>query len=246
LTFNSSFIVDAQLLAISQEYEIQKEMAKRLRKLQDYEIVIVCDDSGSMKATVNGTQHTRWNELCSIVKIIMEIGVVFDSNGVDIYFLNRKSFRNVKDPTQVDRAFAPAPSGYTPLVPVLNRIFESSLADRGRDKKLLVFIATDGEPTDGDGTPTVSELEHLMREKRQADTTYVSFLICTDDPTCVNYLNEWDRTMTNVDVTDDFNTEREKIRRYRGPNYPFSHGDYVVKALTGAIDRQIDIINEPH
>jgi hypothetical protein len=237
--------VNAQLLAISQKYEIQKEMAKRLRKLQDYEIVIVCDDFGSMKATVNGTQHTRWNELCSIVKIIIEIGVVFDSNGLDIYFLNRKSFRNVKDPIQVDRAFAPAPSGYTPLVPVLKRIFESQLADRGRDKNLLVFIATDGEPTDGSGTSTVSELERLMREKRQADTTYVSFLVCTDDPPCVDYLNQWDQTMANVDVTNDFHTEREKFRHYRGQNCRFTYGDYVVKALIGAIDQQIDIMNEP-
>ena len=85
-----------------------------------------------------------------------------------------------------------------------------------------------------------------MKEKRRLHTTYVSFLLCTDDPACVHYLTEWDRIMTNVDVTDDFHTEREKIRRCRKQeNYPFSRGDYVVKALVGAIDSEIDALNEP-
>jgi hypothetical protein len=231
--------------AIARKYEIKKTMADRLLILQDFEIVIVCDDSGSMKTPVDGTQRTRWNELCSIVKIIIEIGVVLDSNGVDMYFLNRGSFCNVKDPRVVEQAFGPRPTGYTPLVPVLKTIFESSLADRGRDKKLLVFVATDGIPTDEDGNGNVPELEYLMREKRQVETTYVSFLICTDDPTCVNYLNEWDRTMANVDVTDDFNTERNKIWQCQGHDYPFTLGDYVVKALVGAVDPEINAINEP-
>ena len=246
MTINSNFIVDAQLAAILSKYEILKEMAERLRLLQDFEIVIVCDDSGSMMTIVDGSQRTRWNELCSIVKIVIEIGVIFDSNGIDIYFLNRQSYPKVKNPAQVDQAFTPNPSGYTPLVPILERIFESPLSQPGRDKKLLVFVATDGEPTDEDGNPDVPELERLMRVKRRADTTYVSFLACTDQPVCVDYLSEWDQKMVNVDVTDDFNTERNKIWQYRGRNYRFSNGDYVVKALLGAINRQIDIINEPN
>jgi hypothetical protein len=83
-----------------------------------------------------------------------------------------------------------------------------------------------------------------MREKRRMETTYVSFLLCTDDQACVASFNEWDRTMLNVDVTDDFDTEREKIRRCRGRDYPFSRGDYVVKALVGAIDPEIDALDE--
>jgi hypothetical protein len=61
-------------------------------------------------------------------------------------------------------------------------------------KKLLVFVATDGVPTDEDGNENVQELERTMREKRRIETTYVSFLLCTDDPTCDDYLTEWDRT----------------------------------------------------
>jgi len=234
------------LCKISIEYNIQPEMVDHLPILRDFEIVIVCDDSGSMKTPVDGTERTRWDELRSIVKIVLDIGVIFDSNGVDIYFLNRRKFLKVKDPKVVDQAFETPPSGYTPLVSVLKNIFQSELARRGRDKKLLVFIATDGEPTDDEGNPTVDELKHLMQETRQPETTYVSFLLCTDDPACVNYLNEWDKAMAHLDVTDDINTETKKIRRYCGADYPFSHGDYVVKALVGAIVQKLDIINEPH
>ncbi|CAF3733998.1 unnamed protein product [Rotaria sp. Silwood1] len=220
-------------------------MAQRLRKLRDFEIVIVCDNSSSMMTTVDDTQRTRWDELCTIVKIVLDIGVIFDANGVDIYFINGRSFLNVKDPRIVDQAFAAGPSGYTPLVPVLDKIFQSPLSHRGRDKKLLVFVATDGVPTDEDGNENVHELERIMWDTRQAETTYVAFFLCTDDPDCVSYLTKWDQTMKNMDVTDDYYTARDKIRRFHGRNYPFSRGDYVVKALVGAIDPEIDALSEP-
>ncbi len=239
--------MDTAIRQISCELDLQKATAERLRKLRDFEIVIVCDDSGSMLTLVDGTQRTRWDELCDIVKMVLKIGVIFDSNGVDIYFLNRDSFPNVTDPHVVDQFFQTPPSGYTPLVPVLNEIFTSKLAYPGRDKKLLVFVATDGVPTDKDGNENIDKLEHIMRKTRRTDTTYVSFLLCTDDPTYIDYLNEWDRTMPNVDVTDDFHTERKKILGYsKEGKQRFSRGDYVVKALIGAIDPEIDALGEPH
>lgn len=227
------------------DYNMSKSMADRLLKLRDFEIVIVIDDSGSMQTTVDGTETTRWQELCKLIKIVIEIAVIFDTNGVDIYFINGRTFEKVKDPRVVDEAFTIPPSGYTPLVPVLDKIFQSPLSQSGRDKKLLVFVASDGVPTDDDGEPVVSELERIMCEKRKISTTHVSFLLCTDDPYCVEYLSEWDKVMPNIDVTDDFKTETAKVRRYRGQDFPFTFGDYVVKVLVGAIDREIDLLNEP-
>jgi hypothetical protein len=227
------------------KYEIEVALGKRLRQLEDYEIIIVCDDSGSMKTMVDGTDRTRWDELRAIVKIVLEIGVIFDASGVDIYFLNRQAMYNVTDPTVIDKAFSMPPRGYTPLVRALKHIFQLPATQRGNDKKALVFVATDGASTDDKGTINVMELEHLMVDIRQSETTYVMFLLCTDDRACVDYLTEWDRKMVNVDVTDDYRTERDKIRSFQGANYPFSLGDYIVKALLGAIDREIGNLNEP-
>ncbi|CAF4793145.1 unnamed protein product, partial [Rotaria sp. Silwood2] len=84
-----------------------------------------------------------------------------------------------------------------------------------------------------------------MGNERNPETTHVMFLLCTDEPDSVEHFTQWDQTMKNVDVIDDFPTEREKIRRYRGPDFRFSRGDYVVKALIGAVDPEIDKLDEP-
>jgi hypothetical protein len=219
-------------------------MGQYLLELNDYEIVIVCDDSGSMNTKVDNTDKTRWDELRLIVKILIEIGVIFDTNGVDIHFLNRRKYRNVKDFEDVKQAFAKPPKGFTPLVPVLEEIFKSRLARHAQDKKLLVFVATDGEPTDEKGDPTISKLKRLMEETRNSETTYVSFLACTDDCESIKYLDKWDKSMPNVDVTDDFETEKKKICQIQGRDFPFTYGDYIVKALVGAIIPVLDRLNE--
>ena len=245
LIFDRNFVADAVIREISRDLDIRQNMADRLRQLRDYEVVIVCDDSGSMRTPVDNSKRTRWDELCEIVKIVIKIGVVFDSNGVDIHFLNRPSFPNVKDPRVVEKVFERPPSGYTPLVPVLKRIFASSITARHRDKKVLVFVATDGIPTDNNGNSDLDEFRRCMQENRRIETTHVSFLLCTDEPECVEYMRKWDEEMDNVDVTDDFHTERDRIRQCRkNKSYAFSYGDYVVKALVGAIDAEMDALNE--
>ena len=66
---------------------------------------------------------------------------------------------------------------------------------------------------------------------------YITFLACTDDLASVNYLSHWDKSMPNLDVIDDYRSERAEILRTRGANFPFSYGDYIVKALLGSSDR---------
>lgn len=242
---------DAMLFdKIGSEHKIKSHLVEFLLKLNEFEIAIVCDDSGSMMTPVDGTEHTRWDELCEIVKKILGIAIMFDKSGVDLYFLNEEEeYLNVKDPAFVEKIFSKTPSGCTPLVPVLKKLFQSPKARAGKDKKLLVFIATDGKPTDEndeESNDAVNELEHLLRDTRNINTTYVSFLLCTDEKECVGYLARWDRTMEHVDVTDDYDMEREKIRECQeDPNYPFTYDDYIVKALVGSIVPHIDRLNEP-
>lgn len=220
-------------------------MSECLKQLLDFEIVVVVDDSGSMNTSYLHSKRTRWNALCDIVKIVLDIGVIFDSNGVDIYFLNQKAALRVTDPKTVEQLFARKPRGFTPLVPVLKQIFQLPATRRGHDKKLLVLIATDGAPTDEFDNDNVPQLYDLMVNGRRAETTFVNFLVCTDDPVVIDYFNGWDRTMVNVDVTQEYHAEKESILKYRGPKYRFSFGDYVVKALVGAVDPKIDGLDEP-
>ena len=237
-------VVNDRIRSIASRYEINDALAQRLNILQQFEIVVLCDDSGSMNTPVDGTNGTRWDELRSIVQIVIEIGTVFDSNGVDVHFLNRPPMANVTDSRQVVESFSQRPGGLTPLTAALRRIFQSAAGKPGSDKRLLVFVATDGAPTDANGNVDVRSLEDLMRNERRANTTYVTFLACTDDQASVDYLSQWDRSMMNVDVVDDYKSEREEVRRTRGYNYPFSFGDYVAKALLGAVDPQMDSLDE--
>lgn len=106
--------MDDCIVKVCLEFEIRVTIGKYLQLLYNFEIVAVCDDSGSMNSLVDGTQCTRWNELCKIIKIITKIAALFDSNGVDIYFLNRDPILNVKDAAVIDQKFQIPPSGYTP------------------------------------------------------------------------------------------------------------------------------------
>lgn len=239
-------LVDPALRSIAREFEITKKMAERLEQLRNFEIAIVCDDSGSMKTPIASTKCTRWDQLRELVKIVIKIGVIFDSNGVDIYFLNRDPYLYVKDPATVDRAFEEPPSGMTPLVPVLKKIFKSKLASEGREKKLLVLVTTDGVPTDDDGNECIPALERVLTKRRNKETTHVSFLLCTDEPYCIKYLLKWDEQMKNLDVTQDYHMEKARIQKCKGnDDFKFSYGDYIVKALIGSIDRDMDALNEP-
>ena len=39
-------------------------------------------------------------------------------------------------------------------------------------------------------------------------------------------------------------TERKQILKVQGARFPFSYGDYVVKALAGPIDSRLDSLDE--
>ena len=66
-----------------------------------------------------------------------------DSNGVDVYFLNREPMLNMTNTQAMHHLFNARPQGLTPLVPVLRRILNSKRS-LTYQKKLLILIATDG------------------------------------------------------------------------------------------------------
>ena len=66
-----------------------------------------------------------------------------DSNGVDVYFLNRKPLMNVTDSRMVQQEFNNRPQGLTPLARTLRNILAAKRS-LTLEKKLLILIATDG------------------------------------------------------------------------------------------------------
>ncbi|CAF4288201.1 unnamed protein product, partial [Rotaria sordida] len=64
------------------------------------------------------------------------------------------------------------------------------------------------------------------------------------DQKCMSYLNDWDRAIPNLDVVDNYESEKEEILAIQGKSFPFSFGDYVVKILMGGVDSWFDMLDE--
>ncbi|KAL0231550.1 hypothetical protein GEMRC1_010954 [Eukaryota sp. GEM-RC1] len=92
---------------IVRDYEISEDMSMHLRKLERFDIVVIADDSGSMLTPLcppssTAPSMTRWEELKQQIQIITKLATCLDSDGIDLYFLNRTGMNNVTEPEQVE------------------------------------------------------------------------------------------------------------------------------------------------
>ena len=241
--------------SIIMRYNINYDFAFRLRALEGFEIVLIIDDSTSMLTPIVDHPYrkylspfdplpTRWDELKQTVSIVVDLASTLDSDGIDIYFLNRPPMR-VHDSSELEETFSRLPKGPTPLVRVLSDVIRLKRVN-AHDRKLLILIATDGIPTNEQGNSDIAQLEKTLRTERQPieDRIHITFIACTNDLTVVGYLNQFDKKIPYVDVLDDYASERAEILAVQGSLFPFSFGDYVVKILMGSVDPWFDQLDE--
>ena len=108
----------------------------------------------------------------------------------------------------------------------------------------MIMIITDGVPTNEKNEPNPQQLRKLIAKRKSIDRTFITFVACTDDAAALSYLNKWDKEIPNVDVVDDYKSEKEEVDRVKGPLHKFSYGDYIVKAMAGACDPTLDGLDE--
>ena len=70
-------------------------------------------------------------------------------------------------------------------------------------------------------------------------------MACTDDEQTMAYLNQADNAIPRLDCTDDFASEKFEVLRAQGAGFHFTFGDYLCKALAGAIDPYFDSLDSP-
>lgn len=240
---------------IIRQYNINDDFAYRLRALEGFEIVIIIDDSASMRTPIldpkqyalSASQRliTRWDELKHMTSIVVDLAAILDPDGIDIFFLNRPPVLHVFDSRQLDEVFSQLPLGSSPITRVLSYVLDLKRS-RVNDRKLMILIATDGVPTDANGQVDIIGLEKVLRHERYPamDKIYVTFIACTDDVQSVAYLNHLDKTIPYIDVLDDYESEKKEILAVQGKHFPFSYGDYVVKLLLGSVDSWFDYLDE--
>jgi len=229
-----------RLQAVLDRFEISIAEANDLVVLQDYECVVIADDSGSMQQAAEPSHmrkigqpaRTRWDELKETVAEIVEIASCFDETGVDVHFLNRSPTLKVKHSNDAAflKAFEAGPRGTTPLTEVLQRLAGSFPTERG----VLLFILTDGEPNGGKH-PFIRTLTSLVSNAK----VKVQIMVCTAEDDEVEWLNGVDKDLKQVDVTDDYFQERTQVFK-TGLAPSFTRGDWCMKAMLGPVSRKFD------
>ncbi len=219
---------------IASFYEISDYFAKKMLQLQEFDIVVINDDSYSMDTCLKAG-GTRWDEQKNMAKIETDAATM-DRDGIDHYFLNRGKFPNIKDAKQAEALFTNTCGG-TPLCRTLRQVLNDK---RGilNEKKLLIIIITDGQPE------SIPDFKSILLNERMAGRVFTTIVACTDEDSTMDYLNGWDKEMKGLDVVDDYKSEMVEILKKQGQDFPFSFGDYVVKTLLGSIDREIDKLDE--
>jgi hypothetical protein len=212
--------------------------AEDLLTLTDYDIVLVVDDSGSMSrpAAAGVGSQTRWEELRETVQVMIEVACCLDTDGIDVHFLNKGTLRNVtsvKDPS-LQAAFARGPQGGTPLTETVLRV----CGELSGNKPVIMVILTDGEPNGGPFR-FKQAVQWAIAEKN----VRFQIMACTDNQREIAWLNQFDEAFDEVDVTDDYYSERQEVLG-TGRYQTFSRGDWIMKALLGPIDSRFDWMDQ--
>ena len=129
---------------ILKKYDISGHYKHDLNKLHEFKLVLICDDSTSMKEKLlNG--KTKWDELKFACEIVIDIAQAYELD-CDVLFLNRAGELNVKSFENLNRSFEVPPYGNTPLTECFRLALSNNL-HLLNSKKLLTIIFTDGCPT---------------------------------------------------------------------------------------------------
>ncbi len=206
--------------------EVRQDTREDLRSVAaDSKIVLLLDDSGSMGTIVrpppgsmSNTSTTRWAELMGDVASIVQLVTAVNQQGVDIHFMNRAGLMGVRNVAQLSPMFAAPPSGGTPMIGSLNRIFNTY---SNVPTRVLVILITDGEPSDGN-------YDMLFRTlMNKPPNFYISLVECNDNAEEMEYLTSWDTMIPRFHNQEDYGEELRLVRQVQGQNTKFTRANYV-------------------
>jgi len=192
--------------------DLDKDMVTDLVKWAGTEVVVIADDSGSMRQVADPARRaTRWDELKERLSQLLEILLLIDDGGgFELRFLNHGGSTMVR--SQADLAGCwlwASPGGTTPLGKILSEYLNPPYLENDR----LVMIMTDGEPSD----VTFEQLRQSIAKKGKR--VYVSVMMCTEDDDVVEKYDKKIDPIPGVDVLDDYFSEKNRLRVSVKPSY---------------------------
>lgn len=239
------------------KYKVSSRYVESMDFLKGLTLELVVDNSGSMGYEIDSVSYVsfsinpefegkskrrRYDEAIEMVGMAIELGSHYFKN-INVHFLNGiKSQYRVTNIDQIAHVLRLKPEGCTPLVPVMKKIIQHY--DENKNEQAVIMVITDGVPTNEKDQPDPQQLRKLIAKRKSIDRTYITFIACTDDKETLSYLNKWDKEISNVDVVDDYKSEKEEVNKVKGPLHKFTYGDYIVKAMAGAKDPTLDKLDE--
>lgn len=244
------------LNSIFTKHEVPMGLMNKLMVLSEFdELEFMVDDSGSMANNSDtkdesGRLQTRWGEVHSRLKEMIEILAYIPTQKITICFLNRNDIvtfqRKGETPQiftenayrQLDAIFANGPSGGTP---VRERLEESFV--RGEGKRVSRYLFCDGCPNGGDADKEA--ISKMMKDRKSPESNPVAFLSCTSVDSDVEWMKEAEEIAPYCAELDDFHAEAEEVRRDQGNALPFTKGFWLIAQLVAAMNPEdLDSMDE--
>jgi len=224
-----------------------------MRSLADFKVVFLADDSGSMSepaftdefADPSAPPPSRWGELMLNVKLVMDLVGVLTRQPLDLYFLNRPGKRDVRDFSEVQELFTAPPSGHTPTVAAIHKIVRAEEERLRSEQQLLIFIGTDGHPTDENGNPHIHAMDHCLKEMMaKHKELHVTFMACVSEEKLLEHMERWGKSYDRIGVVDEYRVERKQMKKRHGdnPGFEFTLSDYLTKALLVSVNKDIKVM----
>ncbi|KAJ6536696.1 von Willebrand factor, type A [Mycena vulgaris] len=244
----------------SSKYKSSSWLKKPMRKetfedalelLRKYDTVILLDDSGSMTLPGSKKGLTRWYEAGEALEALAETAQQYDTDGIDIYFLNNKKeglnikvrnplaynyrFNELQSSSEVRDLFSKVkPFGATPTGERLDQILKPRLVELEEAR-----IERDGTPKNRTTGETIKRVNFIVITDGEAtdNPKYplgIQFVQIGNDSRATRALKELDNDLHKTgnirDIVDT--TPYSKLNPVTA--------DGLIKVLLGGINRRVD------
>ncbi|KAF8461335.1 hypothetical protein BDZ91DRAFT_615954, partial [Kalaharituber pfeilii] len=220
--------------------------------LSTFDTVFLIDDSPSM------LHGTRWPDVSTALAQIASIATKYDSDGIDIRFLNNTTHDtlNVQTSEHVAQIFSscggPVQGGSTPLGARLDSILRPYLdeyraAKEAPDpaaalaslKPLNIVVLTDGDATDDPESVIVATARELDRLNAPLQQVGIQLFQVGGDKEAAEFLRGLDDDLVGVYGIRDMVDTTPYNGGEKGEEEGFTAED-VLKVLVGGVNRRVD------
>ncbi|CAD6890293.1 unnamed protein product [Tilletia laevis] len=242
------------LAAAADAWQLPPSLAADLVKLALFDVSFLLDDSASMQQE----GRLRRDGLKTIVKLAAEAATRFDTDGVELNWLNSHEQAVVHSGEQATQfvsrcefAGRATPMGTSLEGKILEKEFYPKLKRETLRKPLLIIIIGDGQPTGESSDKFRKELKEAKKKAKKsrygADAVSLQVAIVGNDSGAHEWLEELDSDKDVgdlVDVCSDIRTESAQVKRQTG--IELTEDLFALKVCLGSIDSSYDASDEGH